>query len=260
MGIQEECCMQGKERLIVALDVPTHDDATRLVDSLDNVNFFKIGWELFLTGDVISLIQKIQERRNNEGSVFIDLKFSGDIGNTIKGVYNSLVKLNVKFITLTESVSLAINVDTIRTIRNCRGNNKFPQVLMAPLLSNLDTNDLEYLKMDGLDASEFILKKSDLLISMGCDGLIVSGNEIKECRQAFPKTVIVSPGIRPDNSSIDDHKRSTTPAEAIEFGADYLVVGRPITKNNDPYIAAQDIMIEIDEALARNGNSAAVIS
>ena len=256
MGIQGEQFMEGKDRLIVALDVQSHEAATSLVEKLDNVNFFKIGWELFLTGDVIGLIGKIQERRNNKGNVFIDLKFSGDIGNTIKGVYNSLVKLNVKFITLTESVSFAINTDTIKTIRECRGNEKYPQVLMAPLLSNLDTDDLEYLGMKGLDASEFILKKSSILLSNGCDGLIVSGKEIQECNQAFPDAVIVSPGIRPENSSIDDHKRSTTPAEAIEYGADYLVVGRPITRNKNPYEAAQKIIDEIDEALVRKGHSA----
>ena len=83
----------------------------------------------------------------------------------------------------------------------------------------------------------------------GCDGLIVSGDAIKACREKFPNADIVSPGIRPAWSGSDDHKRLTTPAEAIRMGSDYLVVGRPITKSDDPFAAAKAIIDEMDEAL-----------
>ena len=79
--------------------------------------------------------------------------------------------------------------------------------------------------------------------------MIVSGDAIKACRERFPNADIVSPGIRPAWSGSDDHKRLTTPAEAIRMGSDYLVVGRPITKSDDPFAAAQAIIDEMDEAL-----------
>jgi orotidine-5'-phosphate decarboxylase len=90
-----------------------------------------------------------------------------------------------------------------------------------------------------------------VMIDGGCDGLIVSGHAIGACRKAFPApVVIVSPGIRPAWAPPDDHKRATTPLEAIGLGADYLVVGRPITRESDPRGAAQRVIDEIDAALA----------
>ena len=87
------------------------------------------------------------------------------------------------------------------------------------------------------------------MLDRGCDGLIVSGDAIKACRERFPDADIVSPGIRPAGASVSDHKRSATPGEAIRLGADYLVVGRPVLNAESPRAAAQKIIDEIDAAL-----------
>ena len=93
-----------------------------------------------------------------------------------------------------------------------------------------------------------ILKRARAALTAGCDGIIASGHAIRLCREAFPAAVIVSPGIRPSGASTDDHKRSTTPAEAVRAGADYLVVGRPILKDPHPRDAAARIINEINTA------------
>jgi orotidine-5'-phosphate decarboxylase len=123
-------------------------------------------------------------------------------------------------------------------------------MLIVPFLSSLDATDLTAVAAGETDLDAFILKRAAAAIEAGCDGVIASGPAIRICRQAFPRpTIIVSPGIRPAGASTDDHKRHTTPAEAITLGADYLVVGRPIVKDPDPRGAASRIIDEIDAAL-----------
>ncbi len=236
--------LEGKERL----DVPTHERAFELVDRLDNVSFFKVGLELLLAGDVLGFIKKLQERRSVHGGVFVDLKLSGDIGNTINRVVKGCVALNVKFLTLVETNPLAITLSTLKTIGMTRGSARTPLVLMVPLLSSLDTDDLAQIGIVK-DPKDYIVERGRAMLSHGCDGLIVSGQAIRTCRETFPDIDIVSPGIRPRWATSDDHKRFTTPSEAIQMGADYLVVGRPIREDRDPRRAAQRIIDEIDEAL-----------
>jgi len=241
--------LRGKDRLIVALDVPTHERAFEMVERLDNVSFFKVGLELFLAGDVLGFIKNLQERRAGRGGVFLDLKLSGDIGNTIARFVESCGDLNVKFITLVESAALAITAKTIETAREARGDRKYPKLLMVPLLSSLNADDLRSAKGEKLDPTEYIVERGGAMLERGCDGLIVSGGAIGACRERFPGADIVSPGIRPAGAAADDHKRSATPGEAIGLGADYLVVGRPVLNARDPRAAAQGIMDEIDAAL-----------
>ena len=100
MRLSKGRSLKGKDRLIVALDVSTHEEAIDLVNRLDNVSFFKVGLRLFMAGDLLGFIKKVQERRNNEGGVFIDLKISGDIGNIVKEFVRACSALDVKFITL----------------------------------------------------------------------------------------------------------------------------------------------------------------
>jgi orotidine-5'-phosphate decarboxylase len=241
--------LRGKDRLIVALDVPTHARAFELVDQLDNVSFFKVGLGLFLQGDVLGFIKKLQERRAGEGGVFVDLKLSGDIGNTITNFVEGCAALNVRFITLVESNPLAITVSTLRAARQARGSAQYPHFLMVPFFSSLDTDDLRQVGIQK-SATEYIVERGLDMLSYGCDGLIVSGDAIKACRDAFgPSIDIVSPGIRPTWATADDQKRITTPTQAIKFGSDYLVVGRPITNNDNPRRAAQMVIDEIDAAL-----------
>jgi orotidine-5'-phosphate decarboxylase len=234
--------LRGKDRLIVALDVNTADEALTVVDKLDNVTFFKIGWQLYITGDVVRLLSRLRESGLN---VFIDLKIPGDIGNTLKSVVARCAELNVKFLTLSDSVPMM----AITAAREARGQRSDPKLLIVPLLSSLDAEDLREMAREG-NAETYIVERARRAISAGCDGVIASGDAIRVCHQAFGSTIaIVSPGIRPAGASTDDHKRHTTPARAIQLGADYLVVGRPILGDSDPRHAAQRIIDEIDEAL-----------
>ena len=249
MGERPAANLSGKDRLIVALDVSAHEEALRLVEKLDNVSFFKVGLELFLAGDLLGFIKELQERRSGEGGVFVDLKLSGDIGNTIAGFIESCMALNVRFVTLTESMPYVMTARTMETALKTRGVAEHPKLLMVPLLSSLSDDDLRSEGITGTDSTQYIIERGEKLLNKGCDGLIVSGDAIRTCRERFPNADIVSPGIRPGWAASDDHKRITTPADAIRMGSDYLVVGRPITKSDDPFGAAKAIIDEMDEAL-----------
>jgi len=234
--------LTGQDRLIVALDVPTVDEALTIVEQLDNVSFFKVGLQLFLTGGLPTLLQSLQQKK-----VFVDLKVPGDIANTITAVVDLCVSMNVTFLTLSESMPLPA-IRTARAARDVRQSQN-PKLLTVPFLSSLDASDLSGVAAEEKDLETFILKRAHAAVDAGVDGMIASGQAIQVCRQAFPTSIIVSPGIRPAGASTDDHKRHTTPSEAIRLGADYLVVGRPILKAPDPRGAAGRIIDEIDAAL-----------
>lgn len=241
--------LTGKDRLIVALDVPTVDEALRTVEQLDNVSFFKVGLQLFMTGGLPTLLQTLKPKR-----VFVDLKIPGDIANTIAAVIDQCVANNVAFLTLSESMPVpAIAAATAaRTARH----SDTPKLLTVPFLSSLDASDLPAVSGGERDLDTYILGRAHAAIDAGCDGVIASGQAIQICRRAFPRpTLIVSPGIRSAGASTDDHKRHTTPADAIRLGADYLVVGRPILNDPNPREAARRIIAEIDSALDAGGPS-----
>lgn len=235
--------MRGAERLIVALDVPTVTEALRVVEELDNVSFFKVGLQLFVTGGLSTLLQSLRGKR-----VFVDLKVPGDISNTIGAVIDMCFEHGVTFLTLSESMPAA----AIRSAAAARNAHRVPEpkLLTVPFLSSLDADDLSETTGANDNLETYILNRAKLAIDAGCDGVIASGPAIRWCRTAFPHpTLIVSPGIRPDGATTDDHKRHTTPADAIRLGADYLVVGRPILRAADPRAAADGVIREIDAAL-----------
>jgi orotidine-5'-phosphate decarboxylase len=233
----------GAERLIVALDVPSVDAALKAVEQLDNVSFFKVGLQLFMTGGLPTLLQALRGKR-----VFVDLKVPGDISNTIAAVVDMCVEHEVAFLTLSESMP-ARAIRVAAETRNARGRTE-PKFLIVPLVSSLDSDDVsEAMGGDGLET--YVLKRAKRALDAGCDGIIASGDAIQWCRSAFPPpTLIVSPGIRPRGATQDDHKRLTTPSDAIRLGADYLVVGRPIMRAADPRAAADEVIREIDAAVA----------
>jgi orotidine-5'-phosphate decarboxylase len=234
--------LKGKDRLVVALDVPTVEDALALVEELDNVSFFKIGLQLFLTGGLSTLLAALRNKQ-----VFVDLKVPGDIANTIAAVVDQCVAAKVRFLTLSESMPPPA-IAVARTARNAAGS-QYPKLLMVPFLSSLGGDDLHFVSTEERDLDTFILKRARRAMDAGCDGLIASGDAIRLCRSNFPQAIIVSPGVRPAGASTDDHKRHTTPGEAIRLGADYLVVGRPIRNAANPKEAAARIIAEIDNAL-----------
>lgn len=243
----------GKDRLIVALDVPLHEKAIELVKQLDNVLFFKIGLELILAGNILELMKEVQQTRSGHGGIFLDLKVAGDIGNTITRFVNVCSTYRIQFITLGVPASSEIESGVISTAVRARDGSEYPKILGVPLLSSARPEARTLRAYEVSSVTDLILKNGRSLIAAGCDGLIVSGDAIQACRKDFTDkhidTLIVSPGIRPLGNRSDDHERWTTPSQAIQWGADYLVVGRPILNAPDRKKAAGTIIDEIDEAL-----------
>lgn len=239
------------QRLIVALDVPTHEEALSLVRELDNVSLFKVGLELLLAGSILDLVHRIQQNRAGMGGVFVDLKLSGDIPNTVARFVERCLSLDVRFLTLDVPAVTSKTTRTISAARAARNGSEFPRLLMVPLYSSLDAEDLdEHGSGPEHGSSDYIVKRGGQLLDYGCDGLIVSGEAIRACRENFPNAWLVSPGIRPKGHDHGDHKRHTTPAQAILYGADYLVVGRPVLNAANRRQAAQDIIDEMEQAAA----------
>ena len=125
--------LEAKDRLIVALDVRTHDDALELVDTLENASFFKVGLQLFLAGNLYDLLERLQARQRGGG---VDLKVAGDISHTVAGFVGHATSLGIRFMTLVEAAQPALTRRTLAAGVSARSNG-FPQFLMVPLLSSL---------------------------------------------------------------------------------------------------------------------------
>jgi orotidine-5'-phosphate decarboxylase len=228
-------------RLIVALDVPGNEEALALVRELEGtVSFFKVGLELTLAGGLRELMTEIVRRHR----VFLDVKLPGDIPETIRRAVKAASSLGVELLTLSASA----DETTVRAAREGRGDAAGPKLLFVTWLSSMDAGDFARGGgSGGFDA--YILDRCRRMVAAGCDGAIVSGPTIRLVREAHPDLLIVSPGVRPRGAAPDDHKRSATPEEAISMGADYLVVGRPITQAADRRAAASGIIEDIGKAL-----------
>ena len=236
-------------RLIVALDVIEESEAKKLVDGLDGViSFYKINTMLIFTSWGMKFIGETLLGK----SLFVDLKL-GDIGATIRGSVEQITNLNkggpgcVKFLTL----GPAAGADTYRAATQGRGPGT-PEILAIPVLSSIDEDDFRQMlgrQFERKDLLRYVDSRAEAALASGCDGLIASGELIGRFREKFPDATIVSPGIRLSDSPTDDHKRTATPEEAIRSGADYLVVGRPITQSPEPADVAREIIERIEKAL-----------
>ncbi len=219
----------ASERLIVALDVDTKEEATEIVKALGNtVSFYKVGYQLYIA----SGLEVIRELTKQGKKVFLDLKLD-DTPRTVEKTIKNMEKDGIEFFTLQG------NRDTAKAAREGRGERDNPKFLQVPLLSSWDTD------LDGV-----VVRRARRILEAGCDGVIASGTSVGKLRQEIPNILIVSPGIRPEGSDPNDHKRMLTPFDAIKAGADYLVVGRPIRDSSDPAGTARHIQDEIKRALA----------
>ena len=184
-------------RLIVALDVPTHDAALKMVDTLENVSFFKVGWELAFAGDLFAFLTRLHERRRVQGGVFVDLKIAGDIGRTVATIVTPASMLGVRFMTITAVAEAAVTHHTLAAGREARGASPHPEFIMVPLLSSIARP-----MNSSCDTDQYIVSQGRELLALGCEGLVVSGTAIGACRQALGSAVpLVSPGIRPSWST-----------------------------------------------------------
>lgn len=232
--------INAKERLIVALDVPTIDEAKKLVLQLDGVvSFFKVGLELQIVAG-LEFVNWLKERNKK---IFLDYKYY-DIGETVKRAVARVSELGVDFLTVHGTGSI------IKAAAEGKGNKKL-KIFSVSVLTSLDATDIKEMGFD-CSVEELVLFRARKAMESGCDGIITSGREVRAIRAVVKdKLLITVPGIRPAGASKDDQKRDVTPAQAIEAGADYLVVGRPIRNAADPKKAAEEIIAEMQAAFNR---------
>lgn len=229
--------VSAEERLIFALDVPTVEEARKYIASVSGVvRFFKIGIELYAGGGLALIPDLIAGGQH----VFLDLKYY-DVPETVKRAVARVASLGVSFLTIHG------NGKIIRAAVEGRGGSTL-KLLSVTALTSLDREDMEELGFS-CSVEDLVLRRAEKAKQSGCDGVIASPREAAEIRRRVGGSfLIVTPGIRPAHRSLDDHKRSGTPAEAIASGADYLVVGRPIRNAPEPRAAADAILREMQAA------------
>jgi orotidine-5'-phosphate decarboxylase len=230
---------RARDRLIVALDVPGVEQARALIDALqDSVGVYKIGLELLFSGGLL-LASELASRGHR---VFIDAKLL-DIEATVERATAAIARTGAEFLTVH-----ALDCKTLDAAVRGRAGTKL-KLLGVTVLTNLDRDDL---KEQGIsrDPQELAIYRAMLAQEARFDGVVASGQDAAALRQALgPTMLIVTPGIRPEGNARNDQTRIVTPATAITAGADYLVVGRPITAAPDPRKAAEAIVAEIESAL-----------
>lgn len=229
--------LDARERLIVALDVPTVKAAEALVARLgDSVCFYKIGYQLAFAGGLPFAADLIAAGKQ----VFLDLKLH-DIGNTVTKGVESVARLGATFLTVhayPQTMKAAVEGKQGSTLR----------ILAVTVLTSYDDADLAAAGYE-LTVTELAAARAAQARDTGVDGLVCSAEEAAALRKiAGPGMVLVTPGIRPAGSATGDQKRVMSPARAIASGANYLVVGRPIVEAGDPKASAEAIVAEIDAA------------
>jgi orotidine-5'-phosphate decarboxylase len=232
--------MLPRDRLIVALDVPSVDEARALIEKLgDSVGVYKIGLELLFSGG----FALAQELAHHERPVFLDAKLL-DIEATVERTTAAIARMGVDFLTVH-----ALDCKTLAAAVRGRGDSAL-KLLGVTVLTNLSSADLVEQCIDH-PLTELVLHRARLAKEAGLDGVIASGHEAAQIRKvAGADFLIVTPGVRPRGSEAQEQTRAVTPKAAIEGGADYLVVGRPITRASHPRAVADAIVAEIAEALA----------
>jgi orotidine-5'-phosphate decarboxylase len=240
--------LSARSRLVVALDFPTADRASRLAERLQGrVGMFKIGSELF-GAEGPALARYLSAL--GEG-VFLDLKFH-DIPNTVRGAAREAAHMGVRMFNVHASGGRKM-MEAAREgaleARDGRSGKEPPMILAVTVLTSLTGEDLREIGIAG-SPEEAVVRWARLAQSSGLDGVVASAREASFIRETCgSEFIIVTPGIRPAGSGAQDQARVSTPAEAIAAGADYLVVGRPITGAENPEAAAENVVAEIDRAL-----------
>jgi len=229
--------VNARERLIVALDLPTVKAAEDMVMRLgDTVSFYKIGYQLAFAGGLPFAAGLIAAGKQ----VFLDLKLH-DIGNTVQKGVEAVAQMGATFLTVhayPQTMKAAVEGKQGSTLR----------ILGVTVLTSYDDSDLAAAGFD-MTVGELVAARAAQARDMGVDGLVCSPEEAANLRSVItPSMVLVTPGIRPAGSATGDQKRIMTPAKAIQAGADYLVVGRPVVEARDPKAAADQIVGEIEQA------------
>ena len=213
------------KRLIVALDLPNTDQATKLVEKLDDyVSFYKIGLTLIPIGG-FDLAKKLKKARKK---VFLDMKLF-DIGQTIENTVKNISQLDIDFLTVHGDPQV------IRSASKAKDNPSM-KILAVTLLTSMNRNDLDESLIKEGDLSNLVVERARIAFLSGADGVIASPKETKKikCLKESEGKLIITPGVRLPHQPNNDQKRVADPVTAFNNGCDYIVVGRPIYKSKNP--------------------------
>jgi orotidine-5'-phosphate decarboxylase len=231
--------MEPRDRLIVALDVPTPEQALRLVDALrGRVGMFKVGSQLFSAAGP----EFVRALTGSDEKVFLDLKYH-DIPNTVAGAVGAAARLGVSLVDVHALGGRAMLEAAVGALPALGA-----RLLAITVLTSHAEETLAELGLAGPIAAA-VQRLARLARSAGADGVVASPHEVPLIREACGRDfLVVTPGIRPAGARAGDQHRLATPRAAVEAGADYVVVGRPILEAPDPAAAAERIVDELAQA------------
>ncbi|BAB74682.1 orotidine-5'-phosphate decarboxylase [Anabaena sp. FACHB-709] len=233
----------SNDKIIVALDVPDTESAIALIDKLESVTFWKVGLELFTSsGPRILEVLKSRQKR-----IFLDLKFH-DIPNTVAGACRAAAGYGVDLMT----IHATSGRDALKAAKEAveegaaQAGVKPPKLIAVTVLTSISARQLALDLKIPSELPEYALDMALMAQEMGLDGAVCSPQEVAHLRQICGDDfVLVCPGVRPTWAEAGDQKRSLTPSQAIQAGADYLVIGRPITAAAEPELAWKRISQEL---------------
>lgn len=229
-------------RFFCAVDTADIDRAKKLaVDIAQAYAGIKLGLEFFMAHGQAGVAQVMQTARNvtPETPLFLDLKLH-DIPNTVAGAVAALKNVTPDFLTVHAGGGLAMMQAAVTAARDINS-----RILAVTVLTHLEQNDLLQTGCHD-DVSDQVLRLAQLAQQAGCAGIVCSGQELADIRRAVPADFITMvPGIRPEGSDAGDQKRILTPRAAVDLGADYLVIGRPVTQNPHPARVLAELQAEL---------------
>ena len=234
--------MNSKKKIIVAIDTIDTNEALKITKLIPDVGAFKLGLEYFCANGPKG-ISKISE---TGVKIFLDLKFH-DIPNTVAGAIRASLNLEPYMMTVHLSGGYNMLDRTMEEVKEycSKKSLKRPLILGVSVLTSIDNNDFSSLGIKG-KVEDQVVRLAKLAENSGLDGLVCSAKELKIVKREVDKNLIlVTPGIRPAGGEVNDQKRILTPAQAIKDGANFLVIGRPITSVDDPQEALNNISLEI---------------
>ena len=236
---------QTKEKIIVALDVETADEARRIIDEIGGeVGAFKIGLQLF-TAAGASFVRELVAK---DVRLFLDVKFH-DIPNTVAKASIEVARLGVWMFNVHALGGAEMMRRTVENVREvcAKENLKEPKIIGVTVLTSADQETLRAVGIEK-EINLQVVNLARLTAKCGLDGVVASPLEVETIRSNIekPNFLIVTPGIRPDFATKDDQKRVMTPGEAVSAGSDYLVIGRPITAQSDKLSTVKKIVEELE--------------
>lgn len=235
---------QAREKIIFALDIDRSAEVDRWADLLaGHVGMFKVGKQLFTAGGPAT-VERVKARGID---VFLDLKYH-DIPNTVAMAGIEAARLGAKLFNVHALGGYDMMAKTAEEVGKTAGS-EGTKILAVTILTSSTEQTLRDVGIDR-SVSEMVVRLAMLAKKAGIDGVVASPQEVGIIREACGSDfLVVTPGVRPASAAADDQKRIMTPGEAIAAGADYLVIGRPISAAPDPVVACQAIIDEIAEVL-----------